>query len=184
MKILPCLALLSATALLLPGAQAQTQKIKPGLWEHRMALKSQSGQVEGAMAMAQAQLEAMSPEQRKMVEQMMAAQGVTLGSAGKLDTVRVCISKEQAERDELPQSQDCQQQTLTRSGNTLRMKFSCQTNPPASGEAEITLKGPTGYTGKALINTVLQGRKEQINADLTGTWLSAECGTAAPVGGR
>jgi len=183
MKILPCLALLSA-ALLLPSAQAQTQKIKPGLWEHRMALKSQSGQVEGAMAMAQAQLEAMSPEQRKMVEQMMAAQGVTLGSAGKLDTVRVCVTREQAERDELPQSQDCQQQTLTRSGNTLRMKFSCQTNPPASGEAEITLKGPTGYTGKALINTVLQGRKEQINADLTGTWLSAECGTVAPVGSR
>lgn len=197
MKSLSRFALLLAAALPLAGLMAdagaaagaaapssgQAQKIRPGLWEHRMTLRSESGQLEGMMGMAQAQLDMMSPEQRQQVEQMMAAQGIALGG-GRLDTVRVCITPEQAAHDELPQNENCQQQSMTRSGNTVRFKFSCQTNPPASGEGQITLNGPTGYTGRAMIDTELQGSPQRINADLRGTWLAADCGTVAPAGGR
>lgn len=177
MKALPCLAMLAALSLL-PAAQAQTQKIKPGLWEQSVTMKSQSGQIEGAMAMAQAQMEAMSPEQRKMVEQMMAGHGVGMGN--KLTTMRMCISKEQSERDEMPQNEHCKQQSVQRSGNTLKLKFSCEGPPATSGEGEFTLKSSTAYSGKALVNTVVQGRAEQMTMDMNGTWLSADCGTLQP----
>lgn len=47
----PALAL--TTALFLTGAlapaHAQVQKLRPGLWEHSVVMKSQSGQMEAAM---------------------------------------------------------------------------------------------------------------------------------------
>ena len=61
-------------------------------------MKTQGGQMENAMAQMQQQLANMPPEQRKMVEQMMAKQG--LGMGNKANSVKVCISKEQAERAE------------------------------------------------------------------------------------
>ena len=47
------------------GAHAQPQKLRPGLWEHTVAMKSQSGQMEAAMAQMQKSLASMTPEQRK-----------------------------------------------------------------------------------------------------------------------
>ena len=162
------------------AAQAQTQKIKPGLWEHSVALKTQSGQIEAAMTAAQAQMAAMPPEQRKMVEQMRASRGMS--RPGKASTMRVCVSTEQAEHDELPQNDHCKQQSMQRSGNTVKIKFNCDGTPPASGEAEFTVKSATAYSGKALVNTVVQGQPEQIQMDLTGTWLGADCGQVQPAG--
>lgn len=179
MKSLPCLAVLAAVALVTP-AQAQTQKIKPGLWEHSVTMKSQSGQMEGAMAQAQAQLESLPPEQRKMVEQMMASRGVGMGTGGKPTALRVCISKEQAERDELPSNERCRHESVQRSGNTVKMKFSCDSNPPTSGEGEFTMKSPTAYSGKAVVNTYVQGKPEKMSMEMTGSWLGADCGSVQP----
>ena len=42
-------------------AGAQTQKMRPGLWEHAVSFKSQSGQMEAAMAQMQKSLAGMPP---------------------------------------------------------------------------------------------------------------------------
>ena len=113
----PALAL--TTALLLTGAlapaQAQVQKMRPGLWEHSVAMKSQSGEMEAAMAQMQKSMASMTPAQRKQMEQMLAQQGVAMGPGGSTTTVKVCISPEQADLDRIPPQEGCTQ-TVNRTG--------------------------------------------------------------------
>ncbi len=182
MKKLPLTLLLAACCS--PAAFAQTPagpKIEPGLWEINIALKSQNGKAEAAMKQAQAQISRLPPEQRKAVEEMMAQQGVRLGDNSS--TVKACISKEDAERGEIPQQAgDCTQQVLERSPNSMKVKFSCATNPPASGEALVSFQSAKAYTSQAVVDTVVIGQPERVNVDQTGRWLAAECGGVKPLG--
>ena len=73
-------ALALVTMALVPQAQPRT--LKPGLWEISNKMQSGSGEMEKAMAAAQKQMAAMPPEQRKMMQDMMAKQGVSLGAGG------------------------------------------------------------------------------------------------------
>jgi hypothetical protein len=162
------------------AALAQAQKMRPGLWEHSFTMKSESGQMEKAMSDMQRQMASMPPEQRKMMEQMMAQQGMGMGTPGK--SVKVCITKEQAERNEVPRHEgNCTQQVVQRTANTIRVKFSCAGNPPTSGESEVTFTSPTAYTGKATVNTTVEGKPERMNMEQSGKWLSADCGSIKPM---
>ncbi len=177
MKFQHYAALLTLLLLLAPPLQAQEFKILPGLWEHSYSIQTQSGLVEGALS----QLGNLAPEQKAMMEQMLAAQGVALGPTG--NTIQVCISKEDAERNEVPQMDaDCTQQVLKRTANTLRIRFRCASDPPTSGEGEITLISSKAYTGKAVVHTSVQGMSEQMNIEQKGRWLSADCGGIKPLG--
>lgn len=152
-------------------------KILPGLWEHRFTVKTESGLLEGAMG----QLGALAPNQRALMEQMMAEQGVSLGPKG--NTIQVCISPEDAARGEVPQmDSDCTQQVMQNSGNTIKVRFNCASDPPTSGEGEITFLSPKAYTGKAVVYTTVHGVSEQMNIEQQGQWLSADCGGVKPLG--
>lgn len=173
-RTLPSLALLT---LCLPG---NAQSLKAGLWEHTVTTKSQSGELEKAMAETQKELAAMPPAQRKQMEQMMAGRGV--GMSPKANTMKVCVTKEDSERMLMPrQDGQCTQQAIQRTAGTVKVKFSCKGNPPTSGESELTLQGDTGYTGKTRINTVSNGKPEQLSMDQSGKWLGADCGTVKPL---
>lgn len=175
----PTLAMITLFAVILScgPALAQEPKILPGLWEHSYSMQTESGLVEGAMS----QLANLAPEQKAMMEQMMAAQGISLGPSG--NTIRVCISKEDAERGEVPQlDSDCTQKILQRSANSIKVGFSCASDPPTRGEGEITFISPKAYTGKAVVQTTVQGVTEQMNIEQKGRWLSADCGEVKPLG--
>ncbi|MDD2545859.1 MAG: DUF3617 family protein, partial [Burkholderiaceae bacterium] len=124
-------ALLSAAA---GPALAQNQKLRPGLWENRISLKTQGGQFEAAMAQLQQSLASLPPAQRKALEQQMQQQG--LGLAGKETVAPSCITPQQADLDSLPQDPACTQ-TVQRQGlNTLLVTFSCKgsgSTPPSTG---------------------------------------------------
>ena len=172
-----------ATALIggLTGGQAlaQPSPMRPGLWEHSYTIQSQSGEVERAMEQMQQQLAGMPPEQRKMMEQMMAGQGMQMGAAGQ--TIRVCISEEKAARGIVPQQEgNCSQEVVKRSRNTVKFTFNCPGNPPSSGESEITFPSPTAYTGKSTVNTTVNGKPERMSMDQSGQWLSSDCGNIRP----
>jgi len=172
------LALLAGAA---GGASAQ-QKMRPGLWEHSVNMKSQSGQMEAAMAEMQKSLASMPPEQRKQMEQMMAQQGVGMGPKGQ--TVKVCITKEQADLDNIPQQEGCTQKVQRVDASTMKVAFSCkggQGQPPSSGEGTITMQGPTAYTGQFRFKTQNQGKPEQIDMAQSGKWLSENCGAIKPM---
>lgn len=162
--------------------------MKAGLWEITNKVGG-SGEMGAKMAAAQAemqqQLAALPPAQRKQMEDMMAQQGMNIGAgAGGGMSVRICISKEMAARNEppAPQQGNCKQEYSQRSGNTTRFKFVC-TNPPSSGEGEMTMHSAESYTMKMTTSSQVKGRPEQMSMDARGKWLSNDCGSIKPVKG-
>src|SRR3712207_6067311 len=118
------------------GLPVAAQTLKPGLWEVQQKMQG-SGEMNQAMEEMRKNMAKMPPEQRKQMEAMMAPQGVQMepGAAGGM-AMRMCMSKEMAERNEIPGNQgDCKTPSHQRSGNTMRMAFTC-TKTPSTGEAQ------------------------------------------------
>lgn len=158
----------------------QAQAMKPGLWGMTSRMQGGgSGELDKAMADAQKQMAAMSPEQRKMMQDMMAKQGVTMGSsaAGGM-RIKYCVTREMVERNEIsPQEGDCKTNYAPRVGNTMKMSFVC-TKPPSSGEGQITFVGSDAYDSKMTVSDA--GTREKMTMEGQGKWLSAECGAVKP----
>lgn len=174
-------AALTAAALAGAAFAASAQAMKPGLWE--MNNKMNNPQMDAAMAEMQKQLAAMPPDQRKQMEAAMAQRGVQMvqpGAGGGM-AVRVCITKEMAERNEvsMPKS-DCKITSQSKSGATTKMAFSCP-NPPTTGEGEYTMTSPESYRSKMTMKTVVNGKTETMDMDATGKWVGADCGNIKPV---
>jgi hypothetical protein len=172
--------LIAATVVLSAPAHAQgaAQKLRPGLWEHGFTMKSQSGQLEAAMKKMQDAMAQMTPQQRKQMQDMMASQGV--GMTGGSQSVKLCLSKEDAERDVPPQQDGCDQK-VKRSGNVWQITFQCKGPPPSSGEGQMTLASPTAYTGSFVLLTEVDGKPERMQMTQTGKWLAADCGAIRPI---
>ncbi len=163
---------------------AAGQSLKPGLWEITNKMQSGSGQMENAMAQMQKQMASMPPEQRKMIEEQMAKSGVKMSSGGPAGgmSVKVCMTREMVEKNELPAQQgDCKTTSQSRSGNTMKMAFAC-TNPPSSGDGQVTFNGPESYTSKMNVSTQVQGKPEKMTMEGNGKWLAADCGDIKPLG--
>lgn len=178
-------SLLTAGVTLACLATAQpllAQNLKPGLWEINNKMQSGSGQLEQGMAEMQKQMAAMPPEQRKMMQDMMAKQGVSMGAGAPGSMVaKICMTKEMVERNELQAQQgDCKTTTSPRTGNTMKMSFVC-TQPPSSGEGQVTFVSPDAYTMKMAMKTTVQGKPETMTMDGGGKWLSADCGAIKPL---
>jgi len=110
------------------------------------------------------------------MEKSMAAQGVALGS--KANSVRVCVTKENAAQKFIPSSDgQCQQTIVRQSTNSVWFKFACKGNPPSSGEGEYTFSGDSAYKGKMTVKTKSQGRTETVQMNYTGKWISSDCKT-------
>ncbi|RZL29499.1 MAG: DUF3617 domain-containing protein [Rubrivivax sp.] len=156
------------------------QTMKPGLWEFKQtpqlapAHKAQMDQAQKALA-------SMPPDQRKMMEQMLAQRGVNVSVAGGVISVKTCITKEQAERNIAPISQEgrCTQQ-FQRNGNVIQTHFVC-TDPASEGDATVTLRGNEGFTNDVTVRTQRQGRTETTKVTGEGRWLGADCGSVKPL---
>lgn len=170
--------------LLFAGASATAQaptRLKPGLWEHGFQASSQGGQLAAAMREAQKALANAPPEQRKLIEQMAAQQGVSLDAGG--GKVRLCLTPEDVARDEIPAPGEGCTQTATRSGDTLTVNVQCPARdgqPASGGRGTVTLQGPTGYAGDFTMNGQVGGKPEQVTVKTQGRWLSADCGSVKP----
>ena len=163
---------------------ATAQSMKPGLWEINNKMSTSSGEMEKAMAEAQKQMASMPPEQRKMMADMMAKQGVSMGVGGGAGStaIKMCISKEMAERNEVAAHQqgDCTHTTSPRTGNTMKFSFVC-TKPPSSGEGLVTFNGSDAYSMKMDMTSTAKGKPEKMSMDATGKFLSADCGNIKPI---
>jgi len=165
------------------AAQAQPRTLKPGLWEISSRMQTGSGEMEKAMAQAQKEMASLPPEQRKMMQDMMAKQGVGLGAGGAGGmTVKICMTKEMIERDEIAsQEGDCKTARAPWVGNSMKMSFTCA-KPPSKGEGQVTIISPQAYSMKMTLDTTASGKPERMAMDNTGKWLSAECGSIKPIG--
>lgn len=181
MRLRPTFKSAGAAALAVLALSAQAQTIKPGLWENTSKMGG-SPEIEQAMAKMQQQMASMPPEQRKMMEEMMSKQGVSVGSNGSGMVAKVCMTKEMAERGDVPTRQqgDCTTTTSDKTSRGMTMKFTC-TNPPSSGEGQLTFSGDSAYTMKMKINSTAQGAPKTMTIDTAAKWLSSDCGSVKPL---
>ena len=173
--------LLAAAAAVVLASAAGAENLKPGLWEVTHKMQTSGGQMEQGMAEMQQQMASMPPEQRKQMEEMMARQGVRMGQPGGAMSMKVCMTKEMVERNELPAQQgDCKTTQQSRSGNTMKMAFSCS-KPPSSGEGQVTFVSPEAYTTKMVMTSTASGKPQKIDMEGSGKWLGADCGSIKPI---
>ena len=168
-----------AALMALPAA---AQRMAPGLWE--MSMQMPGGPDAGAaMSQMNERFAKMPPERRKQMEAMLAQHGVAPGAepAGQPGATRVCISGEMAERgDAAGPDGRCKQEGLVRSANKVNFKFSCGGDPPSSGEGEYEFSGDKAYRGKILTNTVRAGKPVQMEMQVVGRFIGADCGDVKP----
>jgi len=172
------LLLACACAALPAGAQA----MKPGLWSLSNQVTSSDPDVAQAMSAMQQQMANMSPEQRQQMQKMMQQNGVQLdiGAGGALQT-RLCMTRDMAERKEFPVQQgDCKQTFTQQSSTRGHIAFTC-TKPRVSGEGDVTADSDTSYRAHMKIKNDEQGRNQVVDMDVTGKWLSADCGNVRPI---
>ncbi len=174
--LLACIALAAA-------ASTSAQTLKPGLWEITNQMQGASGsKMDAAMAQMQKQMAAMSPEQRKMVEDMMAKKGMQMGAApGGGMAMKICITPEMAARNDVAPQQHgrCTHTPAPRSGNTQKFSYTC-TQPPSHGEGEVTFTSPEAYTMAMKTVTTIKGQEETMDMKASGKWLGSDCGTIKP----
>lgn len=183
MKRIPAIAaLLLATS----ASFASAQTMKPGLWEINTQLQGGSGDMSGAMAKAQKEMDNMPPEQRKMVQDMMAKRGIQMGtSGGRGMAIKVCMTQEMVDRNQMSTHQsansqnDCTQTNNTRSGNVMQFSYVC-TKPPSSGQGTFTFTSPEAYTMKMTTTHTAKGQPEKMDMQTDGRWQGADCGTIKP----
>lgn len=127
-----CLAPLAASAL----------DIQPGVWEVSSHNMQVGGQAMPGMEEMLAQMQNLPPEQRQMMESMMAEQGIKLGAGG----VQMCLTAEQIKAQEIPlhdPDSGCSNEILERSATLWRFRFSC---PDAQGEGETRFVSDKEFT--------------------------------------
>ena len=156
---------------LLP-ALASAMEIQPGLWEISSNNMQVDGQAVPGMETMLAQMKNLPPEQRQMMEQMMAQQGVQLGDKG----VRVCMSEAQIKAQQIPlqdPESGCSHEISERSAELWKFRFSC---PDGQGEGETRFLSDKEFT------TQVQGTYGGRNSSMQShaRWVSADCGGLQP----
>lgn len=162
----------------LASARAQ-QGMTPGLWETTTNFKN--GAMSDAMAKMQEKMASMTPEQRAMMQQVMASRGMSVGPAGNAITAKNCVAKDQAARGGVPQTDGrCQNTETSRSGSTVKYTFACTGDHPMTGTGEFTMSSSTSYTMHSVSDTVVDGKPQHMEMDVAGKWISADCGSVKP----
>lgn len=147
-------------------------EIQPGLWEISSNNMQVDGQAVPGMETMLAQMKNLPPEQRQMMEQMMAQQGVQLGDKG----VRVCMSEAQIKAQQIPlqdPESGCRHEISERSAELWKFRFSC---PDGQGEGETRFLSDKEFT------TQVQGTYGGRNSSMQShaRWVSADCGGLQP----
>lgn len=156
---------------LVPLASSATE-IQPGLWEISSSNMQVDGQALPGMEQMLEQLKNMPPEQRQMMERMMAEQGVQLGDKG----VRVCMSEAQIKAQQIPMQDPksgCTHEVTERSAELWKFRFNC---PNGQGEGETRFLSDKEFTSQVKGN--YGGRNSSMQSH--GNWIAADCG-ALPV---
>ncbi len=144
-------------------ASAEPLNAKPGAWEMTVATTG-AGSIVPPGALAK-----MPPEQRALVEKMMADRG------GKPNTSvhKSCVKKEDLEHDRFANDDDsgCTRKTVSRTASKIVVAMSCPGTPPREGTFTFEAKSPESVVG--MIDQETGSGK--FHVDIKGRWLGASC---------
>ena len=177
--------------------------MKPGLWENTVELSGDSAQemqsayteqMKKTMDDMKKQMANMPAEQRKMMEEAMAASGVQLSDDGvKFDggkvsmgkdatVVQNCVTQEDLDKGLLPESgEDCKSTLTQIDKKRFKSMEVCKGESPYTSEAELQLHSPTHYTGEGRTTHTIEGKPVEMAFTMEGKWLGSDCGEVAPV---
>jgi hypothetical protein len=160
--------------------QAVTLDMEPGLWEHKFTISSDDNALQKQMEEVQKQLASMPPAQRKMMEDIMASQGIGISANGA--SVKLCMTREQIERGQLPQQdKNCTQEVTENGKGNYSMNFSCSGSPAMSGTGSMRFSDRKNYTGETVLTETGEGQSRVMTMSQVGTWLSGDCGNIKPI---
>lgn len=179
------IGLLAASMLAPTLARAATDvpPIKPGLWE----MVTESQQINGrAMpdhsAQMLEQMKSMPPAMRKQIEAQMKAQGIQMvPNQGAGTAVRMCLTAEMLRQNQWQRGSDrCENQVVSRSGNTWRWKMACP-QPAAQAEGTTTFHSSESYSGEMRSTTDVDGTSQTMVMKHRARRISADCGDIKPM---
>lgn len=162
-------------------AAADELHINPGLWvvQHQGTMGANGVTMPMPDAtQLQGLMKNLSPQARAQVEKHIGANGTAMASG---QDVKVCISPEQAAKNEFPTdpSGQCKLINNSRVGNTITIKMQCT---KGDMDAVITLNDATSW------NSTMKGSAQNgtqnytMDMQATGKWLGNDCGTLKPFG--
>ncbi|MBF7144359.1 MULTISPECIES: DUF3617 domain-containing protein [Pseudomonas] len=173
MKAVGLIALLAALG---TTTLAHAQMLQPGLWE----LTTSNMEVEGKplpdLQMLLGQLQNLPPEQRAMMEQVLAKQGITVGGKG----IRSCLTPEQVKTNDIPlqdPQSGCTQRITERNGNVWKFSFSC---PKAQGAGTATFLSDKEFTTQVAGTFSTTGASQKGSMQTRAQWLGSNCGAVKP----
>lgn len=155
---------------------AQAQMLQPGLWELTTSNMEVEGQPMPDMQMMLSQLRSLPPEQRAMMEQMLAKQGITVAGNG----IRSCLTAEQVKTNDIPlqdPQSGCTQRITERKGNIWKFSFSC---PKAQGAGQATFLSDREFTTQVAGTFNANGTVQKGSMQTRAQWLGANCGSVKP----
>lgn len=158
---------------LLP-ALASAVDIQPGLWEISSNNMQVGGRAVPGMEQMLEQMKNLPPEQRQMMEQMMAQQGVQLGDKG----VRICMSEAQIKAQQIPMQDPesgCSNEVIERSAELWKFRFSC---PKGQGQGEGETRFVSDKEFTSTVNGTFDGQSSSMQSH--ARWVAADCGTLQP----
>lgn len=176
----------AAAGIMLAGTLALAQSgpgFRPGLWEESVERVFEGGGGSGFDPKSPlAALANMPPEQRKMVEKMLAGQGLAIqAEAGGVKVKQqYCIAPGRPRLSWTSALPEGCTQTLTPNGANWVVTGRCEDRDDQPGgemRGVLTLQGSTGYRGDFEGSSAQQGA---YRIKTEGRWLSADCGSVKP----
>lgn len=158
------------------AVNAQAQMLQPGLWELTTSNMQLDGNAMPDMQQMLAQLKLLPPEQRAMMEQMLAKQGITIGGNG----VQSCLTPEQVKTNDIPlqdPQSGCTQRITERNGNVWKFAFTC---PKAQGSGQATFLSDREFTTNVAGTFNANGATQHGSMQTRAVWLGANCGAVKP----
>lgn len=169
---LPLVAL--AVALLLP-ASASASRIDPGLWEIAIEHLHADGELGQAMAEMQRQMEAMPPEARRMMQEMLGSQGMGIDAGGTI-RLRVCVTPEDLADEEFPtRVEDCRYEFIERRADRIRARVACDDEGQTRGEGEFRFDGRRAWQGRFEVESRVDGKPTTMTVQQQSRWLGTDC---------
>ncbi|AIS18892.1 hypothetical protein LT40_16470 [Pseudomonas rhizosphaerae] len=160
----------------LSATGAQAQMLQPGLWEMTTSNMQVDGKPLPDMQVMLGQLKMLPPEQRAMMEGVLANQGITVGGNG----IRSCLTPEQVKTNDIPlqdPKSGCTQKITERNGNVWKFQFSC---PKAQGAGQAQFLSDREFLTTVSGTFNASGAAQKGSMNTRAVWLGSNCGTVKP----
>lgn len=158
------------------AVSAHAQMLRPGLWELTTSQMEVEGKPLPDLQVMLGQLRNLPPEQRAMMEQVLAKQGITVGGNG----IRSCLTPEQVRTNDIPlqdPQSGCTQRITERNGNVWKFSFTC---PKAQGAGQATFLNDREFTTQVAGTFNTSGVTQKGSMNTRAQWLGADCGSVKP----